>query len=41
MKPERTQQLGQLLKARREERGLSTHRLARAAEMDQATIFRL
>jgi len=41
MKPERAQQLGQLLKARREERGLSTHRLAAAAEMDQATIVRL
>jgi len=41
MKPERAQQLGRLLKARREERGLSTHRLAAAAEMDQATIVRL
>jgi transcriptional regulator with XRE-family HTH domain len=33
-------QLGQLLKAKREEHGLSTHRLAAAAEMDQATIVR-
>jgi transcriptional regulator with XRE-family HTH domain len=40
MKPERASQLGQLLKARREERGLSTHRLAAAAEMDQATVVR-
>lgn len=41
MKPERSQQLGQLLKASREARGLSTHRLAKEAEMDQATIVRL
>jgi transcriptional regulator with XRE-family HTH domain len=41
MKPERSRQLGQLLKARREACGLSTHRLAAAAEMDQATIVRL
>ena len=41
MKPEQGTQLGQLLKARREDCGLSTHRLAAAAEMDQATIVRL
>ena len=41
MKPEQGTQLGQLLKARRESCGLSTHRLAAAAEMDQATIVRL
>ena len=41
MKPNRARQLGKLLKARREERGLSTHRLAQTAEMDQATIVRL
>jgi len=41
MKPEQSRQLGQLLKARREECELSTHRLAREAEMDQATIVRL
>jgi transcriptional regulator with XRE-family HTH domain len=40
MKPEQASQLGRLLKARREERELSTHRLAAAAEMDQATIVR-
>lgn len=40
MKPERASQLGQYLKASREERGLSTHRLAAAAEMDQATVVR-
>jgi len=40
MKPERASQLGQLLKAKREECGLSTHRLAAAADMDQATIVR-
>jgi len=41
MKQERAKQLGRLLKARRIECGLSTHRLAAAAEMDQATIVRL
>ena len=41
MKSDQTQELGQLLKASREEAGLSTHRLAHAAEMDQATIVRL
>jgi transcriptional regulator with XRE-family HTH domain len=41
MKPERATGLGQLLKAKREERALSTHRLAAAAGMDQATIVRL
>ena len=41
MKPDQAKELGQLLKARREKCGLSTHRLAHAAEMDQATISRL
>lgn len=41
MKPAESQQLGQVLKTRREACGLSTHRLAEAAEMDQATIVRL
>lgn len=41
MEPAESQQLGQVLKASREARGLSTHRLAEAAEMDQATIVRL
>ena len=41
MKPAESQQLGQVLKAGREAHGLSTHRLADAAEMDQATIVRL
>jgi len=40
MKPEQARQLGLLLKARREACGLSTHRLAAAAEMDQATVVR-
>jgi transcriptional regulator with XRE-family HTH domain len=40
MKPEETTQLGRLLKAKREECGLSMRRLATAAEMDQATIVR-
>jgi transcriptional regulator with XRE-family HTH domain len=40
MKPEQASQLGRLLKAKREEHGLSTHRLAAAAAMDQATIVR-
>jgi transcriptional regulator with XRE-family HTH domain len=41
MKPEQSRQLGQLLKARREACGLSTHGLARATAMNQATIVRL
>lgn len=41
MKPEQSRQLGQVLKARRIECGLSTHRAAQLAEMDQATIVRL
>lgn len=41
MKPERSQQLGQVLKTGRVARGMSTHRLAKEAEMDQATIVRL
>ena len=40
MKSERATQLGQLLKMRREACGLSTHRLAAAAVMDQATVVR-
>jgi transcriptional regulator with XRE-family HTH domain len=40
MKPEQARQLGQWLKARREACGLSTHRLAATAEMDQATVVR-
>jgi transcriptional regulator with XRE-family HTH domain len=40
MKSEQAGQLGHLLKARREACGLSTHRLAAAAEMDQATVVR-
>jgi len=40
MKPEQARQLGQLLRARREACGLSTHRLAAATEMDQATVVR-
>jgi transcriptional regulator with XRE-family HTH domain len=40
MKSEQARQLGQLLRARREACGLSTHRLAAAAEMDQATVVR-
>jgi transcriptional regulator with XRE-family HTH domain len=35
-----SQQLGQFLQAHRTERGLSTHKLAAAAHMDQATIVR-
>jgi transcriptional regulator with XRE-family HTH domain len=41
METEQATQLGQLLKASREASGLSTHRLAAAAEMDQATVVRL
>ena len=41
MKPERSRQLGLLVKERREECGLSTHRLAQATEMDQATVVRI
>ena len=41
MKPEEAQQLGQLLKARREERGLSMRGLARATAIHQTTIVRL
>ena len=40
MKSEQAGQLGQLLRARREACGMSTHRLAAAAEMDQATVVR-
>lgn len=41
MKPEQAQELGQMLKARREELGLSTHRLATLASIDQATVVRI
>jgi transcriptional regulator with XRE-family HTH domain len=41
MKPEQSRQLGQLLKARREECGLSMRGLARATEIHQTTIVRL
>ena len=41
MKPEEAQQLGQLLKERREACGLSMRGLARATAIHQATIVRL
>jgi transcriptional regulator with XRE-family HTH domain len=41
MKPEQAKALGQTLKARREELGLSTHRLADLASIDQATVVRI
>lgn len=40
MNQEQAQQLGQYLQARRKASGLSTHRLAAAAGMDQATVVR-
>ena len=40
MKPDQASELGRLLKAKRIEHGLSTHRLAAAVGMDQATVFR-
>ena len=40
MKPDQAKTLGQMLKARREELGLSTHKLAKLAEIDQATVVR-
>jgi transcriptional regulator with XRE-family HTH domain len=40
MNPEQSEQLGRYLQARRKERGLSTHKLASAAGMDQATVVR-
>lgn len=41
MKPEQAQQLGQLLTARREARGLSMRGLAKATAIHQTTIMRL
>lgn len=41
MEPEQALQLGQVLKARRAACGLTTHQLAHASEMNQATIVRL
>lgn len=40
MKPDQAKTLGQTLKARREKLGLSTHQLAKIAEIDQATVVR-
>lgn len=40
MNPEQPRQLGQFLKARRIACNLSTHKLAKAAGMDQATVVR-
>ncbi len=41
MNEEQAQRLGAVLKARRDELGLSTYQLAEKAEVDQATIVRL
>lgn len=41
MNPEQSAKLGQFLKARRTELGLSTYRVAELADMDQATVVRL
>lgn len=41
MTPEQAKILGQTLKARRQELALSTHRVAKLAGMDQATVSRL
>jgi len=41
MKPDQAKTLGQMLKARREKLGLSTHKLAKLAEIDQATVVRI
>lgn len=41
MKPDQARTLGQVLKARREELGLSTHKLAKLAEINQATVVRI
>lgn len=40
MNPNQSGQLGQFLQARRKACGLSTHKLAAAAGMDQATVVR-
>lgn len=40
MNPDQSRELGHFLKARRQACGLSTHKLAAAAEMDQATVVR-
>jgi transcriptional regulator with XRE-family HTH domain len=40
MKSDQATELGHMLKARREELGLSTHKLAKLAEIDQATVVR-
>lgn len=40
MKPDQAKTLGQMLKARREELGLSTRKLAKLAEINQATVVR-
>lgn len=40
MNPDQSQQLGRFLQARRKTCGLSTHKLAAAAGMDQATVVR-
>ncbi|MCL4367880.1 MAG: helix-turn-helix domain-containing protein [Actinobacteria bacterium] len=41
MTPEQAKILGQMLKARRAELSLSSHRLAELADIDQATVVRL
>ena len=41
MEPEQAKQLGRVLRARREELGLSTRQLAEQADMDDATIVRI
>lgn len=40
MNPDQSRQLGHFLKARRQACGLSTHKLAAAAGMNQATVVR-
>lgn len=40
LKPDQAKTLGQMLKARREELGLSTRMLAKLAEINQATVVR-
>ena len=41
MTKEETERLGELLKAKRQQLGLSTHRLAKLADVDQATVVRI
>jgi len=41
MNPEQAEHLGHVLRTRRTELGLSTHRVAELAEIDQATVVRL